>query len=1562
MNKMRYFIFAVCMGITLQMMAQVTSLDVNFEDGQVGFVPINAVDTAASYTLSVVNGVLNITTNKLEQDWSFLGMFGQNVNLSALPTLQFRAKTSANCTFVVRVKSKNKSKPADWVTIEKSVTLNGGDDFKDFFFDLTADIASNPDFDAQKIEEIHLECTNGWMSSFAGLVELDYIKLGFPKAVPPAGTGFVEAFNGAVVPDGVIQNTKYSFSLTGGALDVNVNRDSRWFGFTYELDGSYDISANPVVNLRMKTATDMVLQVFLIDANGNGYRTELVGGQFKYDELIANKNEYRSARIFVGNIFNNLSFDFSSANPAIIDLKKITKIKFVCNGTALTFGGNYSIDEIRLGDQAVKMAYIGQVADRNYLKNSGGNKEVIIPEIKNAASLSVSGASALIASAVVTPITYTSSYEDGTSVKYGFAKLSYTLVADAVGSDTITITATGNSGFANTTMKFLINVKNNYPPTINPVADIIVKNNKTTVVNLSGITSGDAEANQTLTLTAVSDNPAVIETIQVEYTSPERYGKISFSSKMEGTANITLTVKDNFDSIVSTSFKVTSYKSINQPPVVDPVSPLTVADNSGLQNIILSGIGDGDNSNQTLTINASTSDAAIIPVPIIDYVQGGSTATVSFNPTGTTGLVNLTITITDNGGNAENDGSKTTTVVIPVQVKVSNPTGLEFDMAAGNALSFFKPENPGVVFFTTIVDTLGSKALRVTMKDKWTYGGIWMDLPAELNLSAMPVVSYDILSLNQATWHWNYLYEVKGSDGSRIRNIQNSGDHQFQVPANAWTTLSFDYRHPGDLNSDAGVPIDASRIDALLLNMHTAKPLWPFTNASGVFYIRNIKFGDKSVHSTEQVFATINPVASQSTYENGENQTIALSGISDGKKGTANVTVTATSAYTTNAVVVSVSSVNPDGTAILTYKPLAAGSTVINIKVEAPGIEPTSISCIVIMIKNNPTGYAKLTIDRTTKYQTIRGFGTFQPDTRFTDLYTTDLGASVVRLGIIGNQWEPVNDNDDPNVTNMEGFNYGAFDWDNLRALKAKGVETFIITSWSPPAWMKRNLSLDHKEQAVGWEGTDNILEPYYYEEFAESMAALVKAMKQEAGIDILAIGLQNEPFFNEPYPSAILGGKQFVDLIKVVGDRFKKEGLNQVGFYMPEQVFGIGAGIYSCEGYLATLKADPIADEYCQYFAVHGYDATGITPGFPTYNRWSSMYELAQQGNHPKETWMTETYVGYSDWASALGLAGAIHGSLWAGKISLWSNWSFDGMQVTKNLPNSSFYTSKNYFKYIRPGAVQVDAKTDNSNLLVSAFENADGNFAMVIINKGTKAVSARVYGNNLPEKYRVFRTTMSENCVDAGLINTTDYTMIFPPSSVITLVSMDQVALKMNQVADTTVVLHQGEITVPIDGILNGTGGTNGLTLTFENSNASLLSSAVISSIGADGKATFKFTPAGNQAGTAQIKLILTDTDGIKRRVSFYVFVIDPTGTKELNHELYRIYPNPTSEKLNVEVAPEQFNEFTVCDVTGRLILQQNIVTDHFSINVNNWKKGIYVIKLSGDTKSKVDRFVVK
>jgi O-glycosyl hydrolase len=1374
-------------------------------------------------------------------------------------------------------------------------------------------------------------------------------------------TGFAYYFDEGQLPEGIGSTSQYATSLENEALKVQISKNNRWSGFYWDLGNSYDISENPYVNLMLKTNTDQVLQLFLVDIFGNGYEAELLTTQFVFHELVAGKNEFRQNRLYAGENYADVTFDFTGADVFVVDLTNITGIHFVSNGTALNLTGTYNIDEIRMGDQAIRKAYVGQIPSQSFYRNAVGKQKILVPEIKNAASIELSGGEELIENVTVEEITYIGRTENGKKVSYGYTYIEFELVAGAAGSDEITLTAKGNEGYADHESVFSFTVTENNPPEISKPEDMVVQTGLVQTVHLSGINDGENNVEQSLEITAGNKNPEIIGDISVDYESPGKYGQLNFTAFAAGEDSVFVKVADDEGAYKEVAFAIKAYASLNNPPVIDSVKNISVMNNEGAQILSLTGIHDGDDGTQQLTIEAKSSSPEIIPDPAVNYEQGSVGAELVLEPqVGQTGDVIIEITVYDDGGTSENDGDKST--VIQFQVRVMTPplTGFEFDLDDPETLNLFKPEGAGTVYTLAVVDTLGSKALRIKMKDKWTYAGIWTDIPEVLDLTDFPVISYEILSIDNSTWHWSYFYDMHGADASINRNVENSEAKQYEIPANEWTTITFDYRYPGDLNNSEGNTIDAGKINAVLFNMHDSKPRWPFTNYSGTVYLRNIKVGDLAEFGPLVSSTTIDMVPEQAVYLEDGKKYVQLTGISNGTGSTDGVTVSATSTQPDIVPEPKISQVQSDGTALLTFKPEQTGTSNIRITVEAEGAEPVTVGMLVRVVEKDPETFSVVNINRSEKRQTIHGLGAFQNERRWSDLYAVELGASAMRIGIIGNQWEPVNDNNNPDVINMDGFNYDAFDWAYFRELKEMGVETFILTSWSPPAWMKRNLSLDHREQAVVWENTDNILEPYFYEEFAESMAALVRAFKEEAGIDLKAIGLQNEPFFNEPYSSAILSGPRFAELIEVLGNRFAREGIDHVGFFMPEQVFGSQWGSYSNEGYLNSLRQNPVADSYTNYFAVHGYDGTGIVAGFPSYSNWTSLHNLAQQGDYPKELWMTETHIGYEGWNSAMQLAGAIHGSLWAGNISLWTNWSFGDMQLTNNVPNSSFYTSMNYFKYIRPGAVRVESSFDHPDILATAFENLDGRFAVVLINKGNAPVSLKLEGDDLPPVFESYRTSLYENFVNTKTDVEEDGLFLLPPSSVTTLVTSN---IFIGAVNNVTVAENSGQINIGIEKITNAQGTTEGLTLSFDYTNEELFSQINLSEISENGTATIDFTPAADTVGFSEVTLTLTDKNGNSKQVEFFINVVavPVSADPDLFEGNVKIYPNPAETYVMIEIGNKNFSRIILSDLNGRSLMNTQINAVTQKINLEGLQKGIYFIRLSGEDGHVVRKLII-
>ena len=60
--------------------------------------------------------------------------------------------------------------------------------------------------------------------------------------------------------------------------------------------------------------------------------------------------------------------------------------------------------------------------------------------------------------------------------------------------------------------------------------------------------------------------------------------------------------------------------------------------------------------------------------------------------------------------------------------------------------------------------------------------------------------------------------------------------------------------------------------------------------------------------------------------------------------------------------------------------------------------------------------------------------------------------------------------------------------------------------------------------------------------------------------------------------------------------------------------------------------------------------------------------------------------------------------------------------------------------------------------------------------------------------------------------------------------------------------------------------------------------------------------------------------------------------------------IYPNPTSDVLNIFTNSNDLSELTVKDITGKIILKQNF-NNKITINTENYSKGIYLIDVKNN-----------
>ena len=71
--------------------------------------------------------------------------------------------------------------------------------------------------------------------------------------------------------------------------------------------------------------------------------------------------------------------------------------------------------------------------------------------------------------------------------------------------------------------------------------------------------------------------------------------------------------------------------------------------------------------------------------------------------------------------------------------------------------------------------------------------------------------------------------------------------------------------------------------------------------------------------------------------------------------------------------------------------------------------------------------------------------------------------------------------------------------------------------------------------------------------------------------------------------------------------------------------------------------------------------------------------------------------------------------------------------------------------------------------------------------------------------------------------------------------------------------------------------------------------------------------------------------------------------------------ISPNPAKNKLSIKLTSASENlKLEVFDVLGKLIYKGEITELESSINVSNWKSGVYLVRVSNDKSTQTKRFI--
>lgn len=314
-------------------------------------------------------------------------------------------------------------------------------------------------------------------------------------------------------------------------------------------------------------------------------------------------------------------------------------------------------------------------------------------------------------------------------------------------------------------------------------------------------------------------------------------------------------------------------------------------------------------------------------------------------------------------------------------------------------------------------------------------------------------------------------------------------------------------------------------------------------------------------------------------------------------------------------------------------------------------------------------------------------------------------------------------------------------------AISEDGFRLFA-SPWTAAPWMKDNNS---------WVGGK--LLPEYYNTWALFFSKYVDAYKAE-GIDIWGFTVENEPHGNgENWESMHYSPEEMTHFVQhFLGPKLEADGKGDL------VILGYDQNREGIREWVDVMYNDEASSKYYDGTAVHWYESTYdyfptelqyahqkapdkyliqteacIDAEVPVWkdDKWYWKKEATDWGydwREPSKKYLHPKYApsnryardiigclnnwvdGWVDWNMVLDVNG---GPNWA------NNWCIAPVIVDTDKDEVYFtplyYIMAHFSKYIRPGAVVIDAQNTDNALMVTAAKNPDASIAVVVFNQGT-------------------------------------------------------------------------------------------------------------------------------------------------------------------------------------------------------------------------------------------------
>ena len=371
------------------------------------------------------------------------------------------------------------------------------------------------------------------------------------------------------------------------------------------------------------------------------------------------------------------------------------------------------------------------------------------------------------------------------------------------------------------------------------------------------------------------------------------------------------------------------------------------------------------------------------------------------------------------------------------------------------------------------------------------------------------------------------------------------------------------------------------------------------------------------------------------------------------------------------------------------------------------------------------------------------------------------------------------------------------------QALNTRVLDSFRLyaTPWSPPAYMKAND--DTTDGGNGSSTTNHLIDTAAnYQQYAWYLAAFCAGFQQAYGLPIYGVSIQNELMFNEPYNSCQYTDQEFHDVVQLVGQTFAAQGIT-TKVMGPESV-GPDGGYFTTNqmGFINAVQTDSAVAPYLNLFNIHSYSSNGVDPLAPQRS-WLTGYWSQIQG-FGKESWMTESSGDVASWLDtnssgnqdgALFLGYRMNEDFAFGNDSTWFYWqitsggdSADTYSLTGQNPNAlvapalqpKYNAYKQFSRFLRPGAVRVDASPDAVSCNVTAWvHDVNKTLTIVMVNEDTAPATVTLALPSSPnvQAFAAYRSSNTEsfNHLSDVPVSAQSASVTIPAQSILTLNGYD-------------------------------------------------------------------------------------------------------------------------------------------------------------------------------------------